>query len=146
MQTPMFLGLPASRHRASIDAMNGFTYRHIDQLSSILHGAVKLVGDELGVQTFGLQILDLPAGFADYPAHDHAEDRQEEVYVVLAGSAEFTVGGEEVRAPAGGVMRVEPGVMRAVIPGPEGARILAIGRPLDGAYERPQDFRVGVRA
>lgn len=146
MENPSFLGLPAQGGEASIEVMNGFTYTHIDQLSSILHGAVKLAGDELGVQSFGLQVLDLPAGFADYPEHDHAEDRQEEVYVVLAGSAAFTVGDADVQAPVGTLVRVGPGTMRTVVPGREGVRILAIGRTLEGDYERPEDFRVGVRA
>jgi len=91
-------------------------------------------------------VLDLAAGFADYPEHDHAADRQEEVYVVLAGSADFTVGGEAVKAPAGTLMRVEPGTMRTLVPGADGVRILAIGRAADGDYERPQSFRVGVSA
>ena len=74
--------------------MNGFTMRRIDELAAINHGALKLAGDELGVESFGLQVLDLPAEFADYPEHDHAHDGQEEIYVVLEGTAEFAVAGE----------------------------------------------------
>jgi mannose-6-phosphate isomerase-like protein (cupin superfamily) len=125
--------------------MNGFTLRRIDELSSINHGAVKLAGDELGVRSFGLQVLDLPAGFADYPEHDHAGDGQEEVYVVLAGSAVFTVAGERVEAGAGSLVRVEPAARRKLVPGSQGARIMAIGCP-PGDYERPDAFRVPVRA
>src|SRR5919198_230411 len=76
------------------EAMNGFTMRRIDELTAINHGALKLAGDELGVESFGLQVLDLPAEFADYPEHDHAHDGQEEIYVVLEGTAEFAVAGE----------------------------------------------------
>ena len=125
--------------------MNGFTLKRIDELSSIDHGAVKLAGDELGVQSFGLQVLDLPAGFRDYPEHDHARDGQEEVYVVLAGSAELTVGGERVQADAGSLVRVEPEATRRLVPGAEGVRILAIGCAPGGGYERPDSFRVSAR-
>jgi len=125
--------------------MNGFTVKRIDELSSINHGAVKLAGDELGVQSFGLQVLDLPAGFTDYPEHDHAHDQQEEVYVVLAGSAEFTVGGERIETAAGSLVRVGPKAKRKLVPGSEGARILAIGCA-PGDYERPDVFRVTARA
>jgi mannose-6-phosphate isomerase-like protein (cupin superfamily) len=126
--------------------MNGFTLKRIDELSSINHGAVKLAGDELGVQAFGLQVLDLPAGFTDYPEHDHAHDGQEEVYVVLSGSAEFTVAGERIGADAGSLVRVEPASKRKLVPGPRGVRILAIGCAPGGGYERPDAFRVAARA
>ena len=126
--------------------MNGFTVKQIDELSSINHGAVRLAGDELGVQGFGLQVLDLPAGFADYPEHDHAHDRQEEVYVVLSGAALLVVDGEQVQADAGSLVRVEPAAKRKLVPGPEGARVLAIGCVPGGDYERPDVFRVPTKA
>jgi quercetin dioxygenase-like cupin family protein len=127
------------------DSMNGFKLKRIDELSSIMNGAVKLAGDELGVQSFGLQVLDLPAGF-DYPEHDHAQDGQEEVYVVLAGSAELTVGGDTTRLEAGAIARVEPEAKRMLVPGAEGIRVLAIGCAPAGSYERPEAFRVAAGA
>lgn len=123
---------------------NGFTVKRIDALASIRHGAVKLAGDELGVQTFGLQVLDLPPGFADYPEHDHADDGQEEVYLVIEGAAEFTVAGERVRADAGTMLRVGAEARRKLLAGSAGARVLAIGCA-PGGYERPEAFRLGAR-
>lgn len=125
--------------------MDGYTSKRIDELASINHGAVKLAGDELGVRAFGLQVLDLPAGFADYPEHDHAGDGQEEVYVVLAGAAELEVAGERVAAGAGTIVRVEPEARRKLVAGPDGARVLAIGCA-PGGYERPEAFRVASRS
>lgn len=124
--------------------MNGYTLRRIDDLASINHGAVKLAGDDLGVQSFGLQVLDFPGGFADYPEHDHAHDRQEEVYVVLAGSAEFEIAGERTIADAGTMLRVDADARRTLVPGPDGVRLLAIGCSPDGAYERPAAFRTAA--
>lgn len=49
--------------------MDAFRVERIDELASIHGGAVKLAGDELGLQSFGLQVLDFPAGFAEYPEH-----------------------------------------------------------------------------
>jgi quercetin dioxygenase-like cupin family protein len=126
--------------------MDAFTVKRIDELATTFHGAVKLAGDELGVQSFGMQVLDFPAEFADYPAHDHAEDGQEEVYVVLAGSAEFEIDDRRIEAGAGTMLRVEPSARRTLVPGPDGVRVLAIGSALDGAYERPAGFRVEGRA
>lgn len=126
--------------------MTTYTYKQIDDLTSIMHGAVKLAGDELGVQSFGLQVLDLPGGFDAYPAHDHAHDGQEEVYVVLDGSVDIEVGGERITAGRGGLLRVAAETVRNLLPGPDGVRVLAIGCVPGGAYERPADFCVGGRA
>lgn len=126
--------------------MTTYTFKHIDELASIMHGAVKLAGDDLGVRSFGLQVLDLPGGFDAYPAHDHADDGQEEVYVVLDGSVDIDVGGERITAGRGSMLRVAAGTMRNLLPGPDGVRVLAIGCVPGGAYERPDDFRVGAHA
>jgi mannose-6-phosphate isomerase-like protein (cupin superfamily) len=154
MKIPCFWDCRPARSAATIGAMtqstggamNGFTLKRIDDLASIDHGAVKLAGDELGVQSFGLQVLDLPAGFTDYPEHDHVHDGQEEVYVVLVGSAEVTVAGEPVEAEVGSLVRVEPESRRRLAPGPDGVRLLVIGCTPGGAYERPEAFRVAARA
>ena len=125
--------------------MNDYTQKRIDELAAINHGAVKLAGDELGVRAFGLQVLDLPPGFADYPEHDHAADGQEEVYIVLSGSAQIRVSGVPVEADAGSLVRVDPAARRKVVPGPQGVRILAIGCAAGRAYERPEAFRAAAR-
>lgn len=127
-------------------AMNGYAVKSIDELEAIHHGAVKLAGAELGVQSFGLQVLDLPAGFTDYPEHDHSDDGQEEVYLVLRGSAEFHIDGERASVRAGQLVRITPETKRKVMPGVEGVRILAIGCVPDRPYERPAAFQLEVRA
>jgi uncharacterized cupin superfamily protein len=125
--------------------MQGYTIRRFDELESIFGGAVRLAGDGLGVEAFGLQLLDLPPGFAEHPEHDHAHDRQEEVYVVLAGSATFEVAGATERAEAGTLLRVDADARRRLVAGPDGVRVLAIGC-VPGAYERPDAFRAAVSA
>jgi mannose-6-phosphate isomerase-like protein (cupin superfamily) len=121
--------------------MGAYTLKRIDDLAAINHGAVKLAGDGLGVETFGLQVLDLPPAFPDYPEHDHAEDGQEEVYVVLAGSARFEVAGETAEAGPGTMLRVDATAKRKLVPGPDGVRVLAIGCAPGGTYDRPEAFR-----
>ncbi|MBS1885420.1 MAG: hypothetical protein JSS97_20915 [Actinobacteria bacterium] len=122
--------------------MSGFVAKPIDEMRSIHHGAVKLAGAELEVESFGLQVLDLPAGFVDYPEHDHAEDGQEEVYLILRGSAELEIDGVPLSAPTGEMIRVDALARRRLVPGPEGVRVLAIGCSPSVPYERPEDFRL----
>jgi uncharacterized cupin superfamily protein len=126
--------------------MSGYSLKAIDQMTSVYHGAVRLAGAELGVSAFGMQVLDLPPGFAEYPEHDHAEDGQEEVYVVLDGRASFVIDGEDVPAEAGDAVRVDATCVRTVRPGPEGARILALGSTPGAPYERPESFQLAVQS
>jgi mannose-6-phosphate isomerase-like protein (cupin superfamily) len=124
--------------------MTGYVSKAIDEMASKHDGIVKLAGAELEVETFGLQVLEFPAGFSHYPEHDHAHDSQEEVYVVLRGSADFEVDGEQVPLDAGGMLKVQATSRRTLVPGSEGVRILAIGCAPEGTYERPEDFRLAV--
>jgi mannose-6-phosphate isomerase-like protein (cupin superfamily) len=130
----------APRH-GTLPAMSDYAIRSIDELAAIHDGAVKLAGAELGVQAFGLQVLDFPPGFAHYPEHDHAEDGQEEVYVVLRGGGEFAIDGERVPLAPGRMVRIAAGTRRKLEPGDEGVRVLAIGCTPNG-YQRPEDFRL----
>lgn len=123
-----------------------YTMKRIDELEAIHHGAVKLAGAELDVRSFGMQVLDFPAGFSDYPEHDHAEDGQEEVYMVLRGRADFVIDGEEVTISAGEMLKVDAASKRKLQPGHDGVRILAIGCTSRAAYERPEAFRSRVTA
>jgi uncharacterized cupin superfamily protein len=125
--------------------VSGYVVKPIEDMESIHDGIVKLAGAELGVESFGLQVLDFPPGFTHYPEHDHSADGQEEVYAVLRGSAEFEVAGDSVHAGPGTLVRVAAECRRRIEPGPEGVRILAIGCTPGGAYERPDDFRLAVR-
>ena len=93
-----------------------------------------------------MQVLDFPASFSDYHEHDHTEDGQEEVYVVLGGQADFVVDGEQVTISAGQMLKVDAVSRRKLRAGPEGVRILAIGCTPGATYERPEAFRAGVAA
>jgi uncharacterized cupin superfamily protein len=122
----------------------GHTVKRIDEMEAIFHGAFRRAAAELGVESFGMQIFDLPPGYQDYPEHDHSEDGQEEVYVVLRGSAEFQVDGESVPVDGERLLRVASGTKRKLVPGAEGVRILAIGGASGKLYERPESFKLGA--
>ena len=60
--------------------------------------------------------------------HDEAEARQEELYLVVAGEAVFTLDGEEVDAPATTVVAVpDPTVVRGARARSKGTIVVAIG-------------------
>jgi mannose-6-phosphate isomerase-like protein (cupin superfamily) len=89
----------------------------------------------LGITAWGMNVIDLDAGTTRYPEHDHVTSGQEEVYVLLSGSATLHAGGEEWPLAPGTLVRVGPGEKRKIVPGPDGARVLALGATPGKAYE-----------
>ena len=63
----------------------------------------------LGVTAFGVNAVVLPPGYAT-PAHHH--ERQQELYIVLEGDIEITLGGETRTLGPGGLARVDAGTVR----------------------------------
>lgn len=124
--------------------MSGYTVKPIDEMEAIFHGSFKRAGAELGVQSFGMQVFDMPPEFSDYPEHDHADDGQEEVYVVLRGAAELQVDGERITLNPGCIARVGPGISRKLYAGPDGTRVLAVGGTPGHVYSRPGNFELGA--
>jgi hypothetical protein len=64
-------------------------------------------------------------------------DGHEELYVVVQGSAAFTVDGEEIDAPHGTVVFVQPGATRKAIATSDGTIVLAVGGRRGEAYRLP---------
>jgi mannose-6-phosphate isomerase-like protein (cupin superfamily) len=124
--------------------MGEYTIKHLDDMEAIYYGSFRRAGASLGVQSFGLQIFDMPPGVDQYPEHDHEHDGQEEVYVVLRGSGEFDIEGEHVAVDSERVIRVPAGTKRKLLPGPDGIRVLALGGVPGKAYERPEPFELGA--
>jgi mannose-6-phosphate isomerase-like protein (cupin superfamily) len=85
----------------------------------------------IGGRTLGLSLLTLAPGFRIPFGHRHA--RQEEVYVVLQGSARVNVGEEIVELAVWDAIRFDEGTMRAVEAGPDGVEYLAFGAGEDPA-------------
>jgi hypothetical protein len=115
----------------------------IEDMESIYLGAFKRARASLGVESFGMQIIDMPPNYDKYPEHDHAEDGQEEVYVTLRGGGEIEIEGERHPLDADHVARVGSGVKRKVWPGPEGIRMLIVGGVPGTAYDAPDITKLG---
>ena len=55
----------------------------------------RALGRALGVSAWGMNVLNLEPGTTTYFEHDHAENGQEEVYVVLEGAGTLRAGDRE---------------------------------------------------
>jgi hypothetical protein len=123
--------------------MSGYAVKRIDEMEAIYGGAFKRARAELGIESFGMQIIDMPANFEGYPEHDHAEDGQEEVYLTLSGGGELEIEGERFPLDTDHAARVGPGVSRKVWPGDDGIRVLVLGGRAGALYEPPDVSKLG---
>jgi mannose-6-phosphate isomerase-like protein (cupin superfamily) len=120
-----------------------YSVKKIDAMEAIYGGAFKRARAELGVESFGMQVIDMPPKADQYPEHDHSDDGQEEVYLALRGSADIEIEGENHRLDPGTMVRVGPGVKRKITTGDEGVRILALGGCAGKPYEAPDITNLG---
>jgi mannose-6-phosphate isomerase-like protein (cupin superfamily) len=123
--------------------MADYTAKRIDDMEAVFRGGFKRARAELGVESFGMQVIDLPPKLDAHPEHDHAESGQEEVYVVMRGGGEIEVDGERVPIDRDTIVRVGPGAKRKLWPGDEGLRVLALGGVPGKAYEPPDVTKLG---
>jgi mannose-6-phosphate isomerase-like protein (cupin superfamily) len=124
--------------------MGDYTTRRIDEMEAAFLGGFKRARAELGVESFGMQVLDMPPNLDAYPEHDHAESGQEEVFVVLRGSGDLEVDGERIRIDPDTIVRVGPNARRKFWPGDEGLRVLALGGVPGEPYEAPDVTKLGA--
>ena len=115
--------------------MADYTAKRLEEMQAAYGGGFVKVRAELGVSAFGMQVIQLPPNYADYPEHDHAESGQEEVFVALSGSGWMDVEGERVELDGTTFVRVGPDARRKVHAGPEGLRLLALGVAPGEAYK-----------
>ncbi|HEX7278276.1 MAG TPA: hypothetical protein VF255_01510 [Solirubrobacterales bacterium] len=123
--------------------MSEYTVKKIDEMEAVFLGAFKRARAELGVESFGLQVIDLPPNYENYPEHDHAGDGQEEVFMAMRGSGEIEIAGERFPLDPDHMARVAAGTMRKVWPGPDGMRIVIVGGVPGGTYEAPDVSKLG---
>jgi mannose-6-phosphate isomerase-like protein (cupin superfamily) len=124
--------------------MADYTAKRIDEMEAGFGGAFKKVRAELGVESFGVQILDLPPNLEQFPTHDHSESGQEEVYVTIRGAGWIDVDGERVDLDPDTIVRVGPDAKRKIYTGPEGMRILALGGVPGAAYTPSEAGKLGA--
>jgi len=92
-----------------IEQGNGWAVGSVDGLGS--GPGFRKIRGELGVTAFGINAVVLPPAYATKPHH---HERQEEVYIVLAGEIEITLGGEARVLVPGGLARVDAATVRSL--------------------------------
>jgi uncharacterized cupin superfamily protein len=110
-----------------------FTIRHDGDFER--SGRWILARRSLGLRSFGMNLVDIEPG-GSIPEHDETPRNQEEVYVVLSGSAAAVVDGVEYPAPLGTYVRLDPEPLRSIVNvGEEPVRLLIVSAPVGSGYE-----------
>lgn len=123
--------------------MGEYAVKKIDEMEAVFLGGFKRARAELGVESFGLQVIDMPPNFERYPTHDHSDDGQEEVYLVMRGGGEIEIDGERFPLDDNHLAKVGPDSRRKVLPGPDGIRVAVLGGVPGKLYEAPDVTKLG---
>jgi mannose-6-phosphate isomerase-like protein (cupin superfamily) len=140
---------PTPNHEET--AVRDVTLKRFDEMDSGLAGMFVRVRAELGVSSFGLQVINLPAHCDRYPEHAHAgpdsgavNHGQEEVYVPLSGRATLIAGGQRWELAPGMAVRVGPAEKRQVVTDQDTFQMLALGATPNEIYETIPFSEVGA--
>jgi mannose-6-phosphate isomerase-like protein (cupin superfamily) len=124
--------------------MADYTAKRIDEMEAGFGGGFVKARAELGVTSFGMQVIQLPPNFTEYPEHDHAESGQEETFFAISGSGWMDIEGERVELDGATFVRVGPEAKRKIYSGADGIRVLALGGAPGEVYKPPPVTELGA--
>ena len=125
----------------------GYIFARVDELEPAVPSSPDATDDgrkrfdirrRFDITSFGVQAYRAPSGVEIIREHDETllgEAGQEELYIVLNGTATFEIDGDTVEAPAGAFVHVRPTAKRKATATDEGTTILVIGGTPGKAYE-----------
>ncbi len=128
-----------------------YAVAHLSELETLPVGERGLewhpIRSRFGIEAFGVNAYTAAeVGGEVVEEHDESTYGHEELYVVIAGRATFTLDGEKVDAPAGTLVHLpEPGVKRSAVAAEPGTTVLAIGAKRGEAF-RPSAWELVFRA
>jgi uncharacterized cupin superfamily protein len=117
---------------------DGYTIKNRDEFE-VMEGSGdatwRLARKALGTTSFGFNLVTIGPG-GQIPEHDHAENDEDELYVILEGEGVIRVNGEDHPAPAGTYASIDPAVSRTTLNRSDApVTALLVGVKPDGGYE-----------
>ena len=110
-----------------------FNITHVDEYER--SGNWRLVRRGLGLESFGINVVEIPPG-EQIPEHDETGRDQEEVFYVIGGEPTVVVDGDGHTVRAGTFARLDPEHRRTVRnDGDEAAMVLIASAPRTSGYE-----------
>ena len=111
----------------------GWSIARLDEIERL--GGWAPVRGHFGIEAFGVNAWFGDEGAAVIPEHEETPSGHEELYMVIAGRATFTVNGEEIDAPTGTIVFVrDPAAQRGAKALEAGTTVLTVGGEPGKAY------------
>ena len=119
--------------------MSGYQVLALDDLDRLRSTDGRMVmlplRRRLGFQAFGVNAWEgTRAGDQVVDGHRETQNRHEELYVVVRGTAQFTLGEETFEAPTGTLVHARPDTFRAATAVEDGTIVLAVGAKAGEAF------------
>src|SRR5262249_25470615 len=111
---------------------DGYEVVHLDELEELPISnpqgtfVLRPVRRRFGITAFGTNAYTGDTGQRVIEEH-HERDNHKEMSAVLRGRATFTLGDDEVDAPAGTIVYARPGTRRGAVAAEDGTAVLAVG-------------------
>jgi uncharacterized cupin superfamily protein len=99
-------------------------YEEVDPVGDAMH----FLRDPLGCERMGITVLTPEPGWIG-TEHDHADEGQEEVYLLVEGEATLVIEGEELPMKAGDAVRIAPETTRQIRNGDVESTFVLAGAP-----------------
>ena len=116
--------------------MSAYKAAHLDDIKAEQWPYWAPIRHHFDIGAFGINAWRGTSGDEVIKRHDETEQGHEELYLVLSGGATFTVGGDEIPAPAGTIVYIgDPSAERLAVASEDGTVVLSIGAPRGQAYE-----------
>ncbi len=121
--------------------MTAYKKAHLDELASKKYPHWIPIRHGLGIETFGMNAYRRNTGEGVVPEHDESAGGAPELFYVATGSATFTIGGEQVDAPAGTCVWVtDADAKRTATANADDTLVLAIGAAKPGEAYTPDGW------
>ena len=118
--------------------MSSYRATHIDDIAAEKWPYWAPIRHHFGITTFGINAWRGGQGDEVIKQHDENASGAPELYLVMSGHATFTVGGDEVEAPAGMLVFVsDPSVERLAVANETNTVVLSIGAAAEGRAFEP---------
>lgn len=99
-------------------------YQNVEPVSDAMH----FLREPLESDNLGLTVVECGPGWIGME-HDHADDDQEEVYLLVDGEAVVSVEGEEIEMKSGDAIRIAPEATRQIRNGDTESTFVLAGAP-----------------
>jgi quercetin dioxygenase-like cupin family protein len=124
--------------------MSAYKATHLDDIAAEKWPYWAPIRHHFDIKTFGINAWRGAEGDEVIKRHDESESGAPELYMVVSGSGTFTIGGEDVEAPAGTLVYVDdPGVERVCVAKEADTVVFSIGAAAEGQTFAPVGWDTG---